>query len=288
MKALVVEGGAMRGIFAAGVLDTFIEENYYPFDFTVGVSAGASNLVGYLSKQKRRSYEVITTLATDQAFYNPARFIKGGDLVDVKWLVEESQKRFPIDIDAFLSSPPMLATTTNVDTGEADYYRVNLDNLNQVLEATSALPVAYKQTPCFSGGCYTDGGVADSIPVMEAYRRGARDITVVLSHPLSYEMPETKHSWALKHVFAKHPKIAEAMASRSEHYNRSLAFIRNPPADATIRVIAPPEGFSVKRLTMKMKELDKGYKMGLNAGEHHIHSRLGRFGLNEENCHFCF
>lgn len=65
MKALVVEGGAMRGIFAAGVLDTFIEENYYPFDFTVGVSAGASNLVGYLSKQKRRSYEVITTLATD-------------------------------------------------------------------------------------------------------------------------------------------------------------------------------------------------------------------------------
>lgn len=287
MKALVVEGGAMRGIFAAGVLDTFIKQDYYPFDFTVGVSAGASNLIGYLSKQHKRSYDVITTLATDSAFFNPKRFLKGGNLVDVKWLVSESQHQYPIDEQAFQQSPPMLAVATNVETGKADYYSVNRHNLSDVIEATSALPLVYKRTPCFSGGCYTDGGVADSIPVIEAYRRGARDITVVLSHPLSYEMPKTRHSWLLERLLVKHPKIAEAMKNRAENYNQSLQFIRNPPADAVIRVIAPREDFEVKRLTMNKTILDKGYQMGLEEGQAHLAIRKGQFGLNEENCHFC-
>ena len=92
MKALVVEGGAMRGIFAAGVLDSFIENGYQPFDFAIGVSAGASNLVGYLAQQHKRSYQVITQLATNREFFNPKRCIKGGNLVDVKWLVSESDR----------------------------------------------------------------------------------------------------------------------------------------------------------------------------------------------------
>ncbi|MCV5745835.1 patatin family protein, partial [Escherichia coli] len=82
---------------------------------------------------------------------------------------------------------------------------------------------------CFSGGCYTDGGVADSIPVREAYRRGARDITVVLSHPLNYSKKPVKNTWLMNKLFAEHPKMAEAMLHRSENYNESLEFIRNPP-----------------------------------------------------------
>ncbi|EKO3989411.1 patatin family protein, partial [Vibrio fluvialis] len=84
--ALVVEGGAMRGIFASGVLDSFMDFNYRPYDFVMGVSAGASNLVGYLSHQPLRSYQVITNLATSKDFYNPGRFLRGGSLVDVRWL----------------------------------------------------------------------------------------------------------------------------------------------------------------------------------------------------------
>lgn len=288
MKALVVEGGAMRGIFAAGVLDSFIEEDYYPFDFAIGVSAGASNLGGYLSKQQYRSKKVITQLATDRRFFNLKRFIKGGNLVDVKWLVAESNRQFPLNELNLFSNIPLLATTTNIETGNANYYLVNRENMTSVLEATSALPIAYKDTPCFSGGCYTDGGVADSIPVIEAYKRGASEITVVLSHPLSYQMPAARHSWLMDKLLVKQPMIAEAMANRAHTYNRSLDFIRNPPKNVTVRVIAPKESFNVKRLTMKKSILNQGYEMGVTEGQKHIASRQGREGLSAENCHFCF
>ncbi|KJY84920.1 phospholipase [Vibrio galatheae] len=287
MKALVVEGGAMRGIFAAGVLDSFLEQDYQPFDFAIGVSAGASNLVGYLAKQKNRSYQVITQLATNRQFFNPTRFIKGGNLVDVNWLVTESARQFPLDKQTLFSGTPLVASATNIETGQAEYYQVTSDNLNRVLEATSALPIAYKQTPCFSGGCYTDGGVADSIPVIEAYRRGAKEITVVLSHPLSYQMPHSRTSWLIKRLLTEHPMIGEALANRAERYNHCLDFIRNPPRDVTIRVIAPPETFAVKRLTMKRDLLDDGYQMGRVEGEKHLASREGVYGLTIENCHFC-
>ena len=286
-SALVVEGGAMRGIFASGVLDTFMKKEFMPYDFAIGVSAGASNLIGYLSNAPQRSFDVITTLATNKRFFNPTRFARGGDLVDVKWLIEESNRRHPLNLDRIFSSIPMYAAVTNIDSGNADYYQVKESNLSNVLEATTALPIAYKSTPCFSGGCYTDGGVADSIPVKEAYRRGARDITVILSHPLSYEMKPTRSPWLMTKLLARYPQIAQAMLIRAENYNQSLEFIRNPPEGTTIRVIAPPEDFAVKRLTMKSTTLIEGYKMGESSGLNHLSSRDGTFGLNTENCHFC-
>ncbi len=268
-KALVVEGGAMRGIFASGVLDAFLDQNYKPYDFAIGVSAGASNLIGYLSNAPQRSYQVITELATDKRFFNRTRFARGGDLVDVKWLIEESNRRFPLDSKTLFSTP-MIAAVTNIETGNADYFQLNPCNLESVLEATTALPIAYKSTPCFSGGCYTDGGVADSIPVKEAYRRGARDITVVLSQPLSYQMRPARAPWLMKRLLARYPGIAESMLVRADNYNQSLAFIHNPPNDATIRVIAPPDEFAVKRLTMNLTLLEQGYQMGIDAGYHHV------------------
>ncbi|UTM59285.1 patatin family protein [Photobacterium sp. CCB-ST2H9] len=286
-KALVVEGGAMRGIFASGVLDAFMEDDFHPYDLAIGVSAGASNLLGYLANQPKRSYRVITQLATDKRFFNPSRFLRGGNLLDVKWLVEESMRLYPLDQQRLFGKTALIAATTNIETGLADYYHVSEDNVSDVIEATSALPVAYKATPCFSGGCYTDGGVADSIPVREAYRRGARDITVILSHPLSYQMKPAKHPWLIQKLFARQPQIAGAMLKRAENYNASLDFIRNPPEDATIRVIAPPENFSVKRLSMRKSTLDEGYQMGLKAGMLHVHRRLELNGSHEEDCHFC-
>ncbi|MGF1731081.1 patatin-like phospholipase family protein [Photobacterium kasasachensis] len=286
-RALIVEGGAMRGIFSSGVLDAFMEEGYRPYDFAIGVSAGASNLLGYLAEAPGRSYQVITELATSRDFYNPSRFLKGGDLVDVEWLWQQSNAGYPVDKSKLFSSIPFWAAVTNIETGKADYYRIDESNADSAMVATAALPIAFKSTPCFSGGCFTDGGVADSIPVKEVYRRGARDITVILSHPLSYQKNPAKYPWLLKKLFASNPALANAMVARTETYNQSLAFIRNPPKDAVIRVIAPPDEFSVKRLTMNKAILSQGYELGLQAGKEHMMNRQGLHGLTDENCHFC-
>ncbi|CAH0529534.1 patatin-like phospholipase family protein [Vibrio hippocampi] len=286
-SALVIEGGAMRGIFAAGVLDAFLSQDYQPFDFAIGVSAGASNLLGYLAKAPERSYQVITQLATTKSFFSPARFLAGGNLTDVKWLSDASMQQFPICLETLFNTIPFYAVTTNIETGLADYVKVRGENIHQVIEATTALPIAYKNNPCFGGACYTDGALADSIPVVEAYRRGARDITVVLSHPLSYSMPEPKREWLIKAMLAKNPKVAEAMLFRNKCYNAALQFIRYPPADAKVRVIAPPEDFPVKRLTRNKSVLDQGYQMGLNAGQSHLANRSGQHQMTLEDCPFC-
>lgn len=286
-RALIVEGGAMRGIFASGVLDAFLIDNFQPYDFAIGVSAGASNLIGYLSKYPKRSQRVIVELATQKRFFNPTRFVRGGDLVDVKWLWEQANSLYPINEETLFSSIPMFAAVTNAITGNADYYRVKPSNIAHVMEATSALPIAYRTTPCFSGGCYTDGGVADSIPVREAYRRGARDITVILSHPLSYTMPEMKFPRLMDQLLKRYPNMAEAMKQRAQNYNESLDFIRNPPKGCVVRVIAPDEQFKVGRFTMKQSALMSGYEKGIAAGRTHMERRAGTYGLTEEDCHFC-
>ena len=272
-SALVVEGGAMRGIFASGVLDTFMDNEYMPYDFAIGVSAGASNLLGYLSHTPKRSFNIITKLAIQKRFFSIPRFIRGGDLLDVKWLIEESNLEYPLNSDRLFTTIPLFATVTNVNSGNADYYQVKPSNLNDVIEATTALPIAYRKMPCFSGGCYTDGGVADSIPVREAYRRGAKDITVILSHPLSYHMKSAKSPWLINKVLARYPNVAKALLIRAENYNQSLEFIHNPPKGITIRVIAPPELFPVKRLSMKLPILLKGYQIGTSAGANYLLSR---------------
>ncbi|WP_117232758.1 patatin-like phospholipase family protein [Vibrio maerlii] len=286
--ALVVEGGAMRGIFAAGVMDAFIEQEHQPFDFAIGVSAGASNLLGYLSKQKKRSYQIITQLGVSKEFYNLGRFAKGGNLTDVRWLSDTSLQAFPLDSKTLFNNIPFYAATTDIESGLANYFRVTPDNMPDVMEATTALPVAYKQTPCFSGGCYTDGAVADSIPVKEAYRRGARDITVILSHPLSYNMPESSSHWIMKRLLSDNPKVAETLKTRATRYNEALEFIRFPPSDAKIRVIAPPEDFPVKRLTRNRSLLDIGYLMGLEAGNQHVANRQGTDSFTPEECSACY
>lgn len=263
MSAIIVEGGAMRGIFASGVLDAFIESNYLPFDFAIGVSAGATTLLSYLSGQTRRSYHIITELACSSQFLDPLRFARGGDLVDIDWLWRTSCHRFPLDIDTLRERAiPFYAVTTDVETGRAAYQPVHHDNMDEVLKATCALPVVQHDTPCVEGRPMADGGLSDSIPVIEAYRRGARQLTVILSEPWGYRKKPVRFCWMVRTLLKTRPALANAMLMRADQYNRALDFIANPPADCTIEVIAPPGDFAVSRFTKDPAKLDAGYLQG--------------------------
>jgi len=287
-KALVVEGGAMRGVFASGVLDAFLDKEHNPYEAAFGVSAGASNLIGFLSQQPKRSIEVITKMATTKDFFNIRRAISGGSLADVKWLWDQSKLAYPIDNQTLFAAIPLYVAVTNIKNGQAEYHKITPNNIDNVMEATAALPMIYKDTPCFDNQCYTDGGVADSIPVMEANRNGFKDITVVLSRPLSFKMKPVKHPRIVNALFSDNPRLVQAMLLREKRYNASIEFIRNPPPGVTVRVIAPPSNYNVKRLTMDKRKLMNGYNMGKNEGFKHIMALQNLAGLDEENCHFCF
>ncbi|MDX1553666.1 MAG: patatin family protein [Marinobacter sp.] len=266
-KALVVEGGAMRGIFAAGVLDAFLECSYQPFWRTYGVSAGSTNLIGYLAGDHGRSRKIITSYACQPDFIDWKRFARGGHLCDVSWLWRQSFTDVPLSLDNYLSGTTELwVTTTSVRTGQAHYFRIDERNMHDVLTASCAIPIAYREYPEVDGEPMTDGGVADAIPVIRAYEDGARDISVVLSRPPGYRKKPPKFPFVPKRIFREFPALAEATVRRAERYNATLEFILNPPEDCHIKVIAPPTDFPVGRLTQNPDHLERGYRQGYEAG----------------------
>ena len=270
-KALVVEGGAMRGIFATGVLDAFIQANYQPFNQCYGVSAGATNIAAYLCAQYKRNHAVITDYSCRPEFIDFVRFIKGGHLFDLDWLWQETIRDIRLDLDTFeKQASEFYIVTTNIQTGQAEYLKANATLLEEQLKASCALPIAYREFPVINNLQLTDGGVADSIPIRKAYEMGNKEITVILSQPLGYKKKPSKAPWFVKRLYKNTPALAEATLRRAENYNQSIDFITNPPSDCKINIIAPPPNFAVGRTTKSFEKLSAGYEMGLNAGSNFL------------------
>jgi len=266
--AIVVEGGAMRSIFSAGVLDCFMDHNYNPFHFCIGVSAGSVNLAAWLANQRGRNYKVITDYSCRPQFISFKKFLFGGHWMDLDWLWNITIKEIRLDLKQFSRQRiPLFITTTKITSGKAEYLRATAENLEKVLKASCSVPVFYRDFLIINRKKMTDGGVADSIPVIRAYNMGAREITVVLSRPKGYRKKPVAAKWFLHAYFSKTPQLAEAMIHRPVSYNAALDFIHDPPSDCRINVLAPPDDFPVGRLTTNKQKLDTGYEMGIKAAE---------------------
>ena len=228
----------MRGIFATGVLDAFIQANYQPFNQCYGVSAGATNIAAYLCAQYKRNHAVITDYSCRPEFIDFVRFIKGGHLFDLDWLWQETIRDIRLDLDTFeKQASEFYIVTTNIQTGQAEYLKANAVHLEEQLKASCALPIAYREFPVINNLQLTDGGVADSIPIRKAYEMGNKEITVILSQPLGYKKKPSKAPWFVKRLYKNTPALAEATLRRAENYNQSIDFITNPPSDCKINII---------------------------------------------------
>ncbi|MBB1480316.1 patatin family protein [Pseudoalteromonas sp. SG41-2] len=268
---LVVEGGAMRGIFATGVLDAFLGAQYQPFNRCFGVSAGATNIAAYLCQQAKRNHKVITDYSCRPEFINLARFIRGGHLFDLDWLWQTTMADIRLDLGTFATQNcEFYIVATDIDTASAQYLKATAEQMEQQLKASCAIPIAYRDYPVIDGVAMTDGGVADSIPIRKAYQMGAEEITVVLSQPLGYRKKTSKAPWFTRRIYKNHPALASASLARADNYNASIAFIHNPPADCKINIIAPPADFNVGRTTKNYQKLSDGYQMGIVAAQQHL------------------
>ncbi|WP_241967899.1 patatin-like phospholipase family protein [Pseudidiomarina homiensis] len=270
-RALVVEGGAMRGIFAAGVLDGFMRDKFKPFDVAIGVSAGSTNLIGYLTDDYQRSYRILTELAQSKDFIDPIRGMLGGHLCDVEWLWRTSYDQIELHFEHYLAGKiPLYAVTTRVEDGAPCYIQVNEQNMHQLFPASCAIPLAFRDFPEVDGVAMTDGGVADSIPVLKAYEMGAREITVILSRAKGYRKTSGRSLGITRRILSQYPKLCDAIEDRAERYNATIDFIENPPADCTVHIIAPPDSMPVGRFTRQRERLEVGYNAGLRAAFEHI------------------
>jgi len=258
--ALVIEGGAMRGIYSAGILDAFIEKSFNPFQLVVGVSAGASNGCAYLAGQKGRNYKVFIDYSTRGPFISWWKFLKGGHLIDLDWLWEISIKEIPIDaVRMKASDSKMLIGITDANSGSVFFIEPDEIHLADILKASSAVPYLYRNILKVEDRECTDGGIAAPIPVQKAIDEGSDRVLVLRSRPASFRMKERNIPFWVKRKLSTHPGVIEAMQNRPSVYNDSLELIRNPPKGIQITEVCPPEDYSVSRLTTDICLLDREY-----------------------------
>jgi len=262
--ALVVEGGAMRGVFSTGLLDGFLEQGFDPFAMGIGVSAGAGNLAAYRARMHGRNLKIYTDYSLRPEFMNLKRFLYGGHLMDLDWLWRTTIAEIRLDLDTIYADPgrPLIVCLADVRTGEAVYRKTEAADLEPLLKASSAMPILYRTFPRIDGRPMADGGLVDPLPVGEAIRRGARRIMVIRSRPSGYEKKEGLIQYTLNWQLRCFPHLKEAMANRVKGYNETVALIRRPPPGITITEICPPDTFRSSRLSRDPRILLEGYEQG--------------------------
>jgi predicted patatin/cPLA2 family phospholipase len=273
--ALVVEGGGMRGVFAAGVLNAFGRAGFDPFDMYLGVSAGACNLASHLAGQNDRNFDIIERYSIDGRFINVGRFFRGGHLMDLDWLWEKTISEYRLDLKKIFGrlkeqGKEYVIVATSVATGKAVYLNPDEDTLEHYLKVSSSLPVFYRHFLEVQSEKMTDGGVADSLPVREAVRRGATEITVIRTRPSQYIKKKSVVSLIYPLIFRDYPLFAEAMKQRPAAYMKSVQLIRQPPAGVRVFEIAPPPDIDVGRVTTDIKLLRAAYQRGREHGRKFI------------------
>jgi predicted patatin/cPLA2 family phospholipase len=266
--ALIVEGGAMRSVFSSGLLDGFLEAQFNPFDFYIGVSAGSYNLATYLAQSHGKSFAAFQTFASHKNFISYSRFIRGGHLLDLDWLFDASSAESYLDTQAvFRSGKPLYVGVTEVTTGQAAYINTNPDTLKHAIKASAALPFLYRKFPVIDGRPMTDGGVADGIPVAKAISLGAKRVMVVRSRHKNYLKKDTLAHRFIRWRLREFPMLSASMRDRVKKHKEVIALIRNPPPEVSIVEVCPPESFHIGRFSRKRTYLFKGYKAGKSAAE---------------------
>lgn len=271
--ALIVEGGGMRGMFAAGVLDSFYEVGFDPFHLYFGVSSGSLNLISHLAGQFQRNYRVVMFCATSGQFINSWKYLRGGHYVDLDWLSNECFEAVPLNKDFALQTlkdkgKRFVIVCTNVETGQPDYYSPTTENIDNMLIGSCCIPLFYRKSVYIAGVRVIDGGICDPIPVEKAYRDGATDIVVIRSREENHR--ESNNSIEIKigsFLYKKHPKLQRAILNFPDTYNNSLSFMEASPPDVNIFQIAPQSCLSANLMSTNTKLLEMDYRLGRYQGK---------------------
>ena len=267
---LVLEGGAMRGLFTAGVLDVFLENDIEVTDI-VGVSAGTLFGVNYVSKQPKRALRYNLRYINDNRYMSIKSLMRTGNLINKDF----TYYKLPFQLDVFdnktfkQSDINFFATVTNIETGEAEFIKIE-DAFKQMetLRATSALPFISEIIE-INGKKYLDGGIANSIPVDYFEKQNYDKIIVILTRPIDYRKKKSTDV-QFKVAYGKYPKLIEKLENRYQDYNDTVERIVELEKQGKVLVIRPDEEITIKRLEKDTDKLQHVYDLGIKNGKESI------------------
>jgi predicted patatin/cPLA2 family phospholipase len=263
---LVLEGGGMRGLYTAGVLEFFMENNLY-FPYVIGVSAGACMAASYLSRQKGRNKKVNTGLVKDHRYLSVRNLLFKRELFGMDFLFDEiPNKIFPFDFETFLKgNEQFIVGTTDCETGKPAYFNKleHGKNILRIIRASSSIPLISPSVE-YNGQFLLDGGIIDPIPIKKSKDDGNVKNVIIMTKAQDYKKRLGKLSSSIKYLFKKYPKIGELIQEHHEIYNNALSFIELESKNNKTFVIQPSINIPVSRIERNPKRLIDLYELGYN------------------------
>ena len=268
-KGLILEGGAMRGMFTAGVLDVLME-NDIEFDGAAGISAGAVFGCNYKSKQIGRAIRYNKKYCNDPRFCSIRSLIKTGDMYGEDFCYRELPDTLdPFDTDTFRNNPTeFYVGATDMKTGECIFHKCEDGGPKDLkwMQASASMPLVSRPVEV-DGYVLLDGGIADSVPYKYMESIGYDRNLIVLTQPKGYRKSKSSILPLVKWKLRKYPAIVDAMAKRHEMYNRQMEEIEEREQTGSAFVIRPPEALGISRTEKNPEELERVYQIGRKTAE---------------------
>lgn len=272
---IVMEGGAMRGMFTCGVLDVLMEEGI-TFDGAVGVSAGATFGCNLKSGQIGRALRYNKKYCTDKRYHSISSLIATGDIYNVDFCYEKLPYELDKwDLEAFQKNPmEFYCVATDVVTGKPVYYKCENGDRKDIkwIQASASMPLVSRPVE-IDGGVYLDGGISDSIPLKFMEEKGYDKILVIETQPRDYVKGKQKYMPLVRLMLRKYPGMIKAMEDRYLMYNEEKRYIREKEEKGEIEVIRPLEPLNISAIEKDPKELERVYQLGRAEGKKYIGRR---------------
>lgn len=261
---LLLEGGAMRGLYTAGVLDVFMENNI-KIDGIIGVSAGALFGMNYKSKQHGRVLRYNKNYAKSKEYMGFHSWITTGNVMNKEFCFNKLVNELdPVDFDTYKNSDEeFYATITNIETGKPEY--IKLDDFKdeeriEYLRASGSMP--FLSTPvCVKGKNYLDGGISDSIPIDKIMSMGYDRVIVVLTRPEDYRKKKSNELMP-KLFYRKYPNLISTINNRYKVYNEELEKVNELEREKKIFVLRPSRLVDIKRIERDLDKIQEMYDLG--------------------------
>jgi predicted patatin/cPLA2 family phospholipase len=261
---LVLEGGGMRGVYTAGILEYFLEQELF-FPYVIGVSAGACNAASYLSKQKGRNKTVTIKYAADPRYISWQNYFKNRQFFGMDFIFDEiPNKHVPYHYDEFYKNPSeFVVGTTDCLTGEPVYFKKqDYDkDLLTVLRASSSLPFIAPEVR-FKDKVLLDGGISDPIPIKKAQEDGFKKNIVILTRNEGYLKKPSKFHFLVNRKYPEYKGLQQSLRNRYQIYNETLSFLEKEEKAGNVLIIRPLQPLTVGRMERNPTRLEALYHQG--------------------------
>lgn len=263
---LVLEGGAFRGLYTAGVLDCLID-NDINIDTAIGISAGGLTGFNYLAGNRGRSAISILENRFDSHYVGLKALRESGSVVGFKYLLQEFNKKYPLNEErAFRGDRRLFVGATNLDTGKTDYFLINKDNYVDCLKASASMPLVSRIVR-IDGKKYLDGGCEIKLPIRYAIDNKFEKIVFIGTRSLDYRRKKTSVELKLeKKRYKNYPNFLNSLANANKRYNLDAEFLQELSMKKAIFTICPSEKVKVSRLEKDIEKLGDLYMLGYEDG----------------------